>query len=288
MTPADRFTPVPEQRAGAGRSVAAADAGRSPQPPAPVDRRRRRAPSGAGRRPDLGGWAGRVGQGGAAVGEHDAVPGSSSGSGRPAPVRWSRFWVDCDLIHLFIGGTRIKTVRSHLSVTDLARLVAAGRGQRRPVTAAARSQDGDAVEVERVVSRAGTVALAAQVMLAAEILGGRRVGIRIEADHADVLRPRHPRAAADPAQPAHRPTRSPALRGIRPAGPPPRPSTEPIRVQRRASNTGVIMVCGQKVALGRIHQHQTLTIARLRDHPGDRARRRRNPRRAPHHHPAGP
>ncbi len=37
-----------------------------------------------------------------------------------------RFWADTDLIHLFIGGTRIKTVRSHLTVTDLARLVAAG------------------------------------------------------------------------------------------------------------------------------------------------------------------
>jgi hypothetical protein len=37
------------------------------------------------------------------------------------------------------------------------------------------------------------------------------------------------------------------LKGQRPAGPPPRPSSEPIRVQRRASNTGVIMAAGQKV-----------------------------------------
>jgi quercetin dioxygenase-like cupin family protein len=50
------------------------------------------------------------------------------------------------------------------------------------------------------------------------------------------------------------------LRSVRPVGPPPRPSMEPIRVQRRASNTGVITVCGQKVALGRVHRHQTLTI----------------------------
>jgi hypothetical protein len=50
------------------------------------------------------------------------------------------------------------------------------------------------------------------------------------------------------------------LRGVRPAGPPPRPSAEPIRVQRRASNTGVIMVVGQKIALGRIHKHQTVTV----------------------------
>lgn len=50
------------------------------------------------------------------------------------------------------------------------------------------------------------------------------------------------------------------LRGSRPAGPPPRPSVEPIRVQRRASNTGVIMVCGQEVALGRAYKHQAVCV----------------------------
>jgi hypothetical protein len=50
------------------------------------------------------------------------------------------------------------------------------------------------------------------------------------------------------------------LRGNRLAGPPPRPSTEPVRVQRRVSSTGVIMVSGQKVSLGRTHQHETVTV----------------------------
>ena len=40
----------------------------------------------------------------------------------------------------------------------------------------------------------------------------------------------------------------------------PRPSTEPIRVQRRASNTGVIMVAGQQVALGRRIAGHTVTV----------------------------
>ena len=114
---------------------------------------------------------------------------------------------------------------------------------------------------------------------------GRRVGIRIEPDTLmffdldtrELLRVRPNPLSHDEII---------RLRGVRPAGPPPRPSIEPIRVQRRASNTGVIMVCGQKVALGRIHRHQTVTVARLRDHPGHRARRRRDPRRPPHHHPA--
>jgi hypothetical protein len=30
-------------------------------------------------------------------------------------------------------------------------------------------------------------------------------------------------------------------------------------VQRRASNTGAIMAAGQKIALARIHNHQTIT-----------------------------
>ena len=50
------------------------------------------------------------------------------------------------------------------------------------------------------------------------------------------------------------------IRGARPAEPPPRPSTEPVTAQRRASNTGVIMVAGQKIALGRIHAARVVTI----------------------------
>jgi hypothetical protein len=50
------------------------------------------------------------------------------------------------------------------------------------------------------------------------------------------------------------------LQRARPVGPVPRPSTEPIPVHRRASNTGVIMVAGQHVALGREHQGRTVTV----------------------------
>ena len=50
------------------------------------------------------------------------------------------------------------------------------------------------------------------------------------------------------------------LRGGRPAGPLPQPSAGPARVQRRASATGVIMVAGQKIALGRSHAGQTVTV----------------------------
>lgn len=64
------------------------------------------------------------------------------------------------------------------------------------------------------------------------------------------------RTRANPVPPEH----LRHLRGVRPAGPPLRPSTEPITVQRRASNTGVIMVAGQKIALGRAHAGHTVTV----------------------------
>ena len=50
------------------------------------------------------------------------------------------------------------------------------------------------------------------------------------------------------------------VRGTRLAGPPPRPTLEPVRVQRRASTTGVIVVAGQKIALGRTHAGHTVNV----------------------------
>uniref|UniRef100_UPI003B3ACB10 integrase core domain-containing protein n=1 Tax=Nakamurella sp. TaxID=1869182 RepID=UPI003B3ACB10 len=169
-----------------------------------------------------------------------------------------RFWADTDLIHLFIGGTRVKTVRSHLTVTDLAKLTAAGAVPAGP-SPLPPVAPGDAVEVERVVTRAGTVVLGGHAVLAAEILAGRQIGIRIERDtlmffdldSRELLRVRPNPLRHDQIV---------RLRGNRPAGPPPRPATEPVRVQRRVSSTGVITVCRQAVSLGRTHQHQTVTV----------------------------
>jgi hypothetical protein len=168
-------------------------------------------------------------------------------------------WAGVDLIHLMVGGARIKTVRSHLSVTDLARLVAEGAVPATGDAPLPPVEDGTAVEVERCVSRLGLVSLGNRQLLAAENLGGRRVGIRIEAatlmffdiDTRELLRTRPNPLTMEQAG---------RLRGARPAGPPPRPSSEPVTVQRRASNTGVVVVCRQKVALGRSHRYETVTI----------------------------
>ena len=170
----------------------------------------------------------------------------------------ARIWAGCDLIHVLISGVRIKTVRSHLSVAYLARLIAQGAVPAGPAPLPP-VQDGHAVEVERCVSRIGLVCLAGRQLLAAEILGGRRVGIRIEPATPmfyDLATRELLRTRKNPLTPGQ----VKGLRGVRPAGPPPRPSAEPVRVQRRASNTGVIMVIGHKIALGRIHKHQTVTV----------------------------
>jgi transposase InsO family protein len=169
------------------------------------------------------------------------------------------FWANHDIIHLLAGGARLKSVRSHLTTADLARLAASGGRPAGPPPLPAPEGEGAAVEVDRVVSTAGTVSLSGRPVLAAEILAGRRVTARIEGttlaffdpETRELLRTRSSPLSYDQAA---------RLRGARPAGPPPRPSLEPVRVQRRASNTGVIMVAGQKVALGRVHAHTTVTV----------------------------
>jgi transposase InsO family protein len=168
------------------------------------------------------------------------------------------FWADVDVIHLTIGGARVKSVRSHLSTADLARLAADGGrpGGPPPIPAA---EPGAALEVDRIVSKDGQVSLGGRYYLAAEILGGQLISIRIEEatlmffdpQTRVLLRTRSSPLTWDQAR---------LLRGARPAGPPPRPSTEPVTVQRVASNTGIIMVVGQKIALGRIHAGQVVTV----------------------------
>jgi hypothetical protein len=115
-------------------------------------------------------------------------------------------------------------------------------------------------EVERTVGKNGIVSLGNETVLAAEILAGRRVGIYIE-EGAPLLffDPKTRELLRSRPNPL-RPGEASKLQQARPVGPVPRRTTEPIRVQRRASNTGIMMVAGQQVALGRIQHHQTVTV----------------------------
>lgn len=82
------------------------------------------------------------------------------------------FWADTSVVHLLIAGARIKTVRSHLSVSDLT--VLAARGGRAAGPAPLPSGDAAAFEVDRVVNNGGLVGLGGHQVLAAEILGAAR------------------------------------------------------------------------------------------------------------------
>jgi transposase InsO family protein len=169
-----------------------------------------------------------------------------------------RFWASVEVIHLTVAGARVKSLRSHLSTNDLAQLardgaVAAGPPPLPP------AEDGAAIEVDRAVNNGGLVSLAGRQVLAAEILGGRPVIVRIEPamlmfldrDTRELLRVRPNPLAREQAR---------RLQGARPAGPPPRPRTEPVTVQRTVSATGAITVCRQHVALGRIHAGRIVSI----------------------------
>jgi hypothetical protein len=103
------------------------------------------------------------------------------------------------------------------------------------------------------------VGLAGRQVLAAEILGGRPVIVRIEPQTLMFLDPQTRELLRVRPNPLTR-EQTLRLQGARPAGPPPRPRTEPVTVQRRVSATGVITVCRQHVSLGRVHAGRTICV----------------------------
>jgi transposase InsO family protein len=169
-----------------------------------------------------------------------------------------RFWADTQVIHLSTGSTRIKSLRSHLSGADLAKLIATGACPAGPPPLPP-PRPSPALEVDRTVNRNGMIGLGGRTILAAEILAGRRVGIRVEEKTLTFFDPATRQLLRTRPSP-FTPEQAQTLQGARPAGPPPQPSTAPVTVQRHASATGVIVVAGQKIALGRIHAGETVTV----------------------------
>ncbi|AEE47588.1 integrase catalytic region [Cellulomonas fimi ATCC 484] len=176
-----------------------------------------------------------------------------------------RFWVDCQWVHLSVSGQRVKSLRSRFTVADLELLVTRGATPAGPAPIASRGGPGaragrTVVEVERTVARNGTIALGGHVVLVADALAGRRVGIYIE-DGCPLLffDPSTRELLRSRPNPLG-PVATIRLQRTSPPGPSPRPSVEPIRVQRRVSATGVIVVAGQKVLLGRSHAGAVVSV----------------------------
>src|SRR3954463_13164394 len=70
-----------------------------------------------------------------------------------------RFWAGVDVIHLTIGGARVKSLRSHLSVADLTQLAAEGAVPAAPPPLPP-AADKAVIEVDRAVNNSGLVGLA--------------------------------------------------------------------------------------------------------------------------------
>jgi hypothetical protein len=99
------------------------------------------------------------------------------------------FWADSQVIHLLIAGTRVKSLRSHLSTRDLDLPAARGGRPAGPPPLPPADPASGAIEVDRTVNASGLVSLAGRQLLAAEILAGRRVTIRLDGHTLQVLDP---------------------------------------------------------------------------------------------------
>jgi transposase InsO family protein len=194
-----------------------------------------------------------------------------------------RVWASVDVIHLTINGARVKSLRSHLSVADLVQLAKEGAVGAGPPPLPP-PEDGAAIEVDRAVNKGGIVSLAGRQVLAAEILGGRSVIIRIEPQTLMFVDPQTRELLRVRPNPLTR-EQTLRLQGARPAGPA-TPATDRTRHrsaprQRHRRDHRLPPAHRARARPRRPHRPRP----RLRAHARDRARRR-NPHDPPHHHPA--
>ncbi|HEX5597203.1 MAG TPA: integrase core domain-containing protein, partial [Micromonosporaceae bacterium] len=180
-------------------------------------------------------------------------------------------WADTTVIHLLIDGVRLKTVPSRLTPSHLRQLLADdGQPAGPPPITTGIVQAGAPIEVERLVNATGLIGLAGRQHPVGYHFAGRRVTVRLDRGlmqiTADGLLLRslpNPLAAAESAR----------IRDARPAGPPPQPASEPVRVERRVSCRGSLVIAGQRIHVGIAHAGATLTVeaadTTFRVHDGD-------------------
>jgi len=178
-----------------------------------------------------------------------------------------RLWADTTVVHLFLGGQRLKSLSSRLSAEDLQRLLADGGRPAGPPPIPSFINTGPglgyvgAIEVERLVNAVGCISVAARSVPIGTPLAGRRVTLRLDGtllqvidnngDHGILLRSvPFPLTTAQLAR----------IRGSRPAGPAPQPAAELLRVERRVSCRGAIMVAKQRIHVGIQHAGKTVTV----------------------------
>jgi hypothetical protein len=167
-------------------------------------------------------------------------------------------WADTSVVHLLVNDVRLKTVPSRLSVAQLRQLLAdGGRPAGPPPIGTGDHQPGTAIEVDRLISTTGLIGLAGRRHPVGSHFAGRRLTVRLDrgllqlVDHGVLLRSLpNPLTVTEQAR----------IRDARPAGPPPAPAAEPLRVQRRVSCRGALVIAGQRIHVGIVHAGQTLTV----------------------------
>ncbi|MFI6485129.1 IS481 family transposase [Nonomuraea sp. NPDC050663] len=170
-------------------------------------------------------------------------------------------WISTSHVHVFtVGGGRLKSVASRLSVNTLAALIASGQARPArldPVHSRATTEV-TAVEIDRLVSSIGTVSLSGRALSIGAYLAGQRITLRLDGITAQVMNDQRQllRAVACPLPLAECVT----LRGARRAGPPPAAPTEPVTVRRVVSCRGGFQVVGQKIQVGRVHARKILEV----------------------------
>ncbi|WP_412740792.1 IS481 family transposase [Krasilnikovia sp. MM14-A1259] len=168
------------------------------------------------------------------------------------------FWADSTVVHLLVNGVRLKTVPSRLTTAHLRRLLDdGGRLAGPPPIRTGGTQPGMAIEVDRTVSAVGTIGLAGRQHPVGYHYAGRRVTVRIDQGLLQLVQDGVLlRSLPNPLTPGE----LARLRDARPAGPPPQPPAEPLRVERRISCRGALEVAGQRIHVGMVHAGRTVTI----------------------------
>ncbi|MET8355297.1 hypothetical protein [Micromonospora sp. NPDC005206] len=181
-------------------------------------------------------------------------------------------WADTTVIHLLLNGARLKSVPSRLTLDHLRQLLAEdGQPAGPSPIAAGPAESGGPIEVDRIVTANGLIALAGRQHPIGYHLAGRRITARLDYGVLQILDTGrtllrslpNPLTKADLAR----------LRDARPAGPPPAPARDAQRVERRVSSRGSLVIAGQRIHPGIAHAGRIVTVeatdATFRVYDGD-------------------
>ena len=178
-------------------------------------------------------------------------------------------WADRRSIHLSLNGDVLRTVRSRLAPEDLTYLAMRGarpagpepdRPALRRANGTAVIRPGDAVEIDRTVTKDGVVSIAGSSHLIGFAWAGRRVTLRLDGHlmHAiidNALIGTWPCPLATDQLGRLTGARTPSS----PLPPPPLPAGS-LRAQRKVHASGRIMVAGQNIKLGPRHRGKIVTV----------------------------